>query len=280
MNQKKLPSVNSNMSAQKQSVSYLTSLLGMIGIGRSTTPVEDEPTETATDPAYVGIAFDISGSMGMFNPDQIKSGLLGMLSEQGKIYRIVLHTFNSHVTKAFDGAELTKEVLDECFVPNGSTAMNDAFCATIKSAQSDTSSKKIVILLTDGDENSSSEYTLPQTREIIQQALADGIVILSLGISPRIAETYGLPTEHCIEFHHSDRGMTTVMSAAADLLRSHTIEDYEGDREFTAEHRMASSQAPPRYESRGVGQNLMDSVLPEGDVVDLSATVVPSFGRE
>ena len=74
--------------------------------------------------------------------------------------------------------------------------------------------------------------------------------------------------------------MTTVMSAAADLLRSHTIEDYEGDREFTAEHRMASSQAPPRYESRGVGQNLMDSVLPEGDVVDLSATVVPSFGRE
>ena len=136
-------------------------------------------------------------------------------------------------------------------MPNGSTAMNDAFCATIKSAQSDTSSKKIVILLTDGDENSSSEYTLSQTREIIQQALADGIVILSLGISPRIAETYGLPTEHCIEFHHSNRGMTNVMSAAADLLRSHTNEDYQGAREFTAQHRMASSEAPPRCESRG-----------------------------
>lgn len=267
------------MTAQQQPVSYLTSLLGLFGIGSSTTSVEEE---TTTEPAYVGIAFDISGSMGMFNPDQIKSGLLGMLSEQGEISRIVLHTFNGIVTKASDGAELTREVLDECFVPNGCTAMNDAFCATIKSAQSDPSSKKIVILLTDGDENGSKEFTLPQTQELIQQALADGIVILSLGISPRIAETYGLPTEHCIEFHHSDRGMTTVMSAAADLLRSHTNEDYEGDREFTADHRMASSQAPPRYESGGESLDLSRTVVPRdfGGASDLSATIVPEYLRE
>ena len=267
------------MSATKQSVSYLTSLLGLFGIGSSTTPVEDETIETTTDPAYVGVAFDISGSMGMFNADQIKSGLLGMLSEQGDISRIVLHTFNGIVTNAFDGVELTREVLDECFVPNGCTAMNDAFCATIKSAQSDPSSKKIVILLTDGDENGSKEFTLPQTRDLIQQALAEGIVILSLGISPRIAGKYGLPVEHCIEFHHSDRGMTTVMSAAADLLRSHTNEEYEGDREFTVEQRMNSSQAPPLYESGGESLDLSRTVVPRnfGGTSDLSTTLVPEY---
>lgn len=269
------------MSASQHPVSYLTSFLGMFGFGTSSTPVEDETIETDIDPAYVGIAFDISGSMGMFDANQIKSGLLGMLSEQGEISRIVLHTFNGIVTKAFDGAELTREVLDECFVPNGCTAMNDAFCATLKSAQSDPSSKKIVILLTDGDENGSKEFTLPQTRELIQQALADGIVILSLGISPRIAETYGLPTEHCIEFHHSNQGMTTVMSAAADLLRSHTTDDYEGEREFTDDHRMASSQAPPRYTSGEVRQNLMVPVVTGvTDDIDLGATIVPSDFRE
>ena len=268
------------MSAQQQPVSYLTSLLGMIGFGSSTTPVEEAPIETTTDPAYVGIAFDISGSMATFDANQIKSGLLGMLSEQGEISRIVLHTFNGIVTKAFDGDRLTREVLDECFVPTGCTAMNDAFCATIQSAQSDPSSKKIVILLTDGDENGSKEFTLPHARELIQQALADGMVILSLGISPIIAEIYGLPTEHCIEFHHSNRGMTNVMSAAADLLRSHTNEEYDGSREFTADHRMASSQAPPRYESGGVLRNVLVPVIPDDEEeIDMSATIVSTLER-
>ena len=65
--------------------------------------------------------------------------------------------------------------------------------------------------------------------------------MLSLGVSPSVAETYGLPTKQCIEFQHSEGGMREVMRAASEVMRSHTSGE-EGERSFTTCHRAMSSQ--------------------------------------
>jgi hypothetical protein len=186
------------------------------------------------------IAFDRSGSMGVFPRDTVIKGLMDLISKQENIEKIVLIMFSTTCKVVHNGKTLTSEIINKNFIPDGCTAMNDAFLKALSYAEDDTSDNKIVLFLTDGEENS-SKANITETREKIVEAQEKGVVMLSLGVSPSVAETYGLPTEQCIEFQHSEGGMREVMRAASEVMRSHTSGE-EGETTFTACHRAMSSQ--------------------------------------
>ena len=186
------------------------------------------------------IAFDRSGSMGFFPRDTVIKGLMELIAQQENIERIVLIMFSTDCEVIFNGKTLTREVIETHFNTEGCTAMNDAFLKALSYTEDDTSDKKIVLFLTDGEENS-SKANITETKEKIIEAQENGVIMLSLGVSPTVAEKYGLPTDQCIEFQHSEGGMREVMRAASEVMRSHTSGG-EGERGFTQNHRTMSSQ--------------------------------------
>ena len=138
---------------------------------------------------------------------------------------------------------MTQSKLEEFLVTDGCTAMYDAMNIGLRQAQEDTADINMVLFLTDGHENSSVETTFEQIKTQIQTARENDIVIVSLGVSKYDATKLGLDTDQCIEFSNTKQGMTSVMRAASQLMRSYSNEDEEG-RRFTEEQRMSSSQSP------------------------------------
>jgi hypothetical protein len=186
------------------------------------------------------IAFDCSGSMGIFPRETVIEGLMDLIAQQENIERIVLIMFSTECEVVFNGKTLTREVIETHFNTEGCTAMNDAFLKALSYTEDDSSDNKIILFLTDGEENS-SKANIIETKEAIIKAQENGVEMLSLGVSPTVAEKYGLPTDQCIEFQHSEGGMREVMRAASEVMRGHTSGG-EGERGFTQNHRAMSSQ--------------------------------------
>jgi hypothetical protein len=185
------------------------------------------------------ITFDRSGSMGIFQKKTVIDGLLDLIAQQENIEHIVLIMFSTDCEVVFNGKTLTRKVIETHFNTEGCTAMNDAFLKALSYTEDDTSDNKIILFLTDGEENS-SKANITETKAAIIKAQEKGVEMLSLGVSPTVAEKYGLPTDQCIEFQHSEEGMREVMFAASQVMRSHT--SGEGERGFTQNHRTMSSQ--------------------------------------
>lgn len=74
-----------------------------------------------------------------------------------------------------DVAPLTRET----FTPRGSTALLDAIGKAIKNVKGD--AKPIVVILTDGHENASHEYTKSHIKDLVEQKTKDGWTFAYLG---------------------------------------------------------------------------------------------------
>lgn len=80
-----------------------------------------------------------------------------------------------HAKPIDDVEPLTRET----FKPRGSTALLDAIGKTIKNFKSNTI--PTVIILTDGQENSSYQYTKPHIKDLIEERTKDGWTFVYLG---------------------------------------------------------------------------------------------------
>jgi Mg-chelatase subunit ChlD len=94
---------------------------------------------------------------------------------------------------------LTKEV----YTLGGMTAMNDAIGRTLNKAFQQNPEKVIICILTDGQENASKEYTIEQSKNMIERARSKGWEVAFLaanqdafatakayGINPTLAATF------------------------------------------------------------------------------------------
>ena len=172
--------------------------------------------------ASLYILLDISGSMRSFSRTQIIDGLMDLIKKQENINRYILTIFNTTSQVVEDKETILRADLENHFNPGGGTAMNDAFVKTLIIANDDIN-EKIVLFLTDGDENSSTA-TLEETKNAIIEAQKGDMIIMSLGISSDIAKKYGLNEELCIEFDKDDRGMAEVINASSEVMFEYTKE--------------------------------------------------------
>ncbi len=129
---------------------------------------------------YINICFivDESSSMGLSIND-VKQGFKTMIEEQKKIENgkctVSLFRFASTVKEDFIGKDVSEiDTID--YKPWGSTAMNDGIGMAITKLgqwlndmkEEDKPSKNLIVIMTDGEENASKEYTFAKVKEMIK----------------------------------------------------------------------------------------------------------------
>lgn len=142
------------------------------------------PTTRHHKLAHVAIVLDRSGSMESCR-DQTISGfneyaqdIRRTAHEAGLDARLTLTVFNGEVRMPLFGAPLDRLHLmsRKYYVPDGSTAMLDAVGQTVDRLERDGAdiemASVLVCIISDGQENSSTEYTYPAVAERIKRLTA------------------------------------------------------------------------------------------------------------
>lgn len=129
---------------------------------------------------HVCFVLDESGSMTSSESD-VKGGFKKVVEEQKALFTggclISLYKFNGRVHQIYLGKDVNEIDADNLdYRPGGMTAMNDGIATAIDEVgkwlsdmdESERPEKNLIVVMTDGKENVSKEFTLEQVREKIQ----------------------------------------------------------------------------------------------------------------
>lgn len=130
---------------------------------------------------HVCFVIDESGSMGCSTEDVI-GGFKSMVDKQREIKdgtcAVSLFKFATEVSEVYRGVDVNKvDYLDRrTYFPSGMTAMNDGIGIAIDTIgkwiagmeESERPEKNIIVIMTDGEENYSKEYTTAKIQEMIK----------------------------------------------------------------------------------------------------------------
>lgn len=173
----------------------------------------------------VDFILDRSGSMSnvwMPTIDGFNEYIEG-LKDDGNDYRVSLTLFDTEIEHPFkdksiqDVPRLTQEV----YYPRGGTALYDAVCSTVEKAHRHDSSntKHLVVIMTDGYENSSHEYHERDMKRIKDQYTAEGNwTFVFLGSNQdawATASRWGYSQMNTATYNSTTRGMGATFSAMA-----------------------------------------------------------------
>lgn len=153
---------------------------------------------------------DRSGSMASIKNDTI-GGFNSFLKDQKEVEgnaKITLIQFDGAYEIVYQGVDIKEapELNSNVFVPRGSTALLDAIGKTLteqkariqKEAWAD---KVIVVILTDGEENSSTTYNFDTIKTLTQSAQNDEWSFIYLGANQdafSVASSFGIDTKSAL----------------------------------------------------------------------------------
>jgi len=182
------------------------------------------------------ILLDKSGSMIHLNPENTSKQVTGLVREQtgGRVtVTVARFSDNYEVIKTnVDGREF--EITANDIYPNGPTALQESMCRIIDDAGTELSNmtderpgKVVVIVLTDGEENSSQgEYSgesgrikLAEKIKIQQEVYNWIFYFLGTNIDAiKVGKSFGIDQRTCINYNSSQNGCTNVMRSASHAL--------------------------------------------------------------
>lgn len=147
-------------------------------------------TEEKSKPMLVSFLLDRSGSMAACSLETI-SGFNGYIDsiingDTGKS-RFSLTQFDSQgIDLIHDAVPLNKvdKLTSKTFVPRGNTPLHDAIGKTIQAAtkRAKDAYKVLFVTLTDGQENSSSDWTSQSIKQLIKDKEAEGWTFAHIGV--------------------------------------------------------------------------------------------------
>lgn len=171
---------------------------------------------------------DRSGSMHAMQDDAIGgfNAFLATQKEQEGVASFTMVLFDHEVQMPYDGVDLQKvqPLTRETFVPRGNTALYDAICETVDSvgrrlaamAQKDRPDQVIVVILTDGEENSSTRHTHRSVQERIEhqtEVYKWEFLFLAANIDAEaVAETFSIAKDKAYNFAASGQGSREAYS--------------------------------------------------------------------
>lgn len=122
---------------------------------------------------HITILLDRSGSMANIAKD-MEGGINSFLQEQAKLPGtcfVSLHQFDDEFETVFEKQKLfkTKPVPQVVLKPRGSTALIDSTQKAITKAKENIFDKNIVVIITDGCENSSKECKTADVQKLIKE---------------------------------------------------------------------------------------------------------------
>lgn len=189
--------------------------------------------EKITDVVFV---LDKSGSMSGLESDTI-GGFNSMLKEQKKgegICRITTVLFDTDYTVLHDKKDVreVEPLTEEDYIAGGGTALLDALGKSIshiikfqkECGKENCADKVLFVIITDGQENSSREYSLEQIKKIIKKRQEKhGWEFLFLGANIdafSAAESIGINRSHAQNFHCDAKGLALNFVSVSNLMGS------------------------------------------------------------
>ena len=204
----------------------------------------------------VHVLLDSSGSMESVRDATISgyNEYVNTLKKDGGKYKFSLTTFDSDM----NGLRLNKvhenvyvddvpELTRETFVPDGMTPLYDAFCKTLKDVKSRKDEKHLFVVLTDGAENTSKEFTEKDMRELKKQKEDEGNwTFVYLGANQdafATAKNWGYSTSNVSNFNATHAGTTVAFANLSVATRSMSASpSMSTSAYFTAEQQKKNEQ--------------------------------------
>jgi hypothetical protein len=188
-----------------------------------------------TNPNYTHLALivDRSGSMSPIARD-MDGSIKTLLAEQAKLpgeIHVDVTTFDAEIEHVYSNVR-PDDIKHDLIVPRGRTALNDAIGSTIAALgqqfaelnEDDRPGNVIVVIVTDGMENASREYTLEQVKAMVETQTNDyGWTFLffganSMGDVVDVAAGYGVNRAHTMSYGHDAAGTQVVGSTASNFV--------------------------------------------------------------
>jgi hypothetical protein len=186
-----------------------------------------DPNKTALQ-----LVIDRSGSMISIQRD-MQGGINTLLLEQAVVPGQCLASladFDDRYAEVFTDTDLSQEVPTYTLTPRGSTALYDAVGRTITSLgarlaalpEDERPSKVMFVIVTDGHENSSREFTADQVKALVERQTNDyQWEFVYLGANQDafdVAATFGVPTANTMNYGANQDGTQVVSSSLSGIL--------------------------------------------------------------
>ena len=174
----------------------------------------------------VNVILDKSGSMASKLNDVIEgfNAYLSGLSKEDKVdYLFSLTLFDTMVTYRDVAIPLAsvRKLDTQTYVPGGNTALNDAIGISVRKVEGDKPQvdKVITVIMTDGEENSSREWTHDAVKSLIEQKEKEGVwTFVFLGAAPDAwvqGKSLGIPMGNVAQYSQDQYRDAFVAMAAA-----------------------------------------------------------------
>lgn len=190
----------------------------------------------------VNFILDKSGSMESVKNSTISgfNEYVETLKRDGNNYSFSLTFFDTDTKQTYTNEPIKKvgKLDKENYEPNGNTALYDAVCRTIDTVKGTVKKgqKVLTVIMTDGEENSSKEYTQEQLRAKIAELEKTGnwsFVFLGANQdSWANAAKMGIPKMNTANFVQSDAGVGQAMQMMASNTRSFASAQASGTSAF------------------------------------------------
>ena len=173
---------------------------------------------------------DRSGSMDSIKNDAI-GGFNAFLKEQrehpGEAAMTIVMSITS-ISSRYSGIPIQniKPLYDGSYVPRGTTALNDAIGRAVSELKCRNPKKAIIIILTDGHENASHEFSKCQIKEMIKDCEDRGWFVAYLSATLDAfddARSYGIGRGQTASYTTTHTGIFNMMATA-----SQATSDYRG----------------------------------------------------
>ena len=189
----------------------------------------------------VNVILDKSGSMASKLNDVIEgfNAYIDGLAQEDKVdYLFSLTLFDTMVAYRDVAIPLAsvQKLNHVLYVPGGNTALNDAIGITVRKVEGDRPQvdKIITVIMTDGEENSSREWTHDAVKSLIDQKEREGIwTFVFLGAAPNAwvqGRSLGIPLGNVAQYDvnrftsvFTAASMATNMAAASPKAQSQSL---------------------------------------------------------
>jgi len=170
---------------------------------------------------------DRSGSMTSMGKEVI-GGINSFYAEQKKLpdpATVTYVQFDNVYEKVFENTPLAevKDITSETFVPRGMTALYDAIGKTLVEIAPVDGAKQVILIVTDGEENSSKEFTHASVKAIVESSQKKGWEIIFMGANidaEKVGGGLGIKDGNSNTFVASGPGASAAYAAMSTKMSS------------------------------------------------------------
>lgn len=197
-----------------------------------TTPDEPAPLPSSVKHLDLVLVLDKSGSMYGLESDTI-GGYNSMIDKEKELdvdTKVTTVLFSNTTTLLNDRANINSlaKLTNKDYRVGGSTALLDAVGNTIAKISdtpgiSDSDHKVVFVIITDGKENASQEYSKAQIKQMISDKQKEGWDFVFLGANidaASEAQDIGIDKDNAVKYQNTSKGVRQNFAAVAAFAKS------------------------------------------------------------